>query len=105
MLKCSSNLIRKIEYDKPEALAAIIITDQCKSRLAWFLCKFWLNICNGDMAEWFMLRTSNLMIVYLMGSNPDRASLFSLEQETLHSLLSTGWFQERIRKSVYKLIA
>jgi hypothetical protein len=33
------------------------------------------------------------------------ASRCFLEQETLHSLNSTGWFQERIRKCVYKLIA
>jgi hypothetical protein len=33
------------------------------------------------------------------------ASRCFLEQETLHSLLSTGWFQERIRECFNKLIA
>ena len=32
------------------------------------------------------------------------ASRWFLEQETLHWMLSTGWFQERIRECFYKLI-
>jgi hypothetical protein len=51
------------------------------------------------------VQTSNVMIASRMGSNPDRVSLCFLEKETLHLLLSTGWFQERIQKCVYKQIA
>jgi hypothetical protein len=57
----------------------------------------------GGMAEWLICQTNNLMIASCMGSNP--VSLCFLEQETLHTLLGTGWFQERLRQCVYKLIA
>ena len=33
----------------------------------------------------------------VVSSNPNKGSHCFLEQETLPSLLSTGWFQERIR--------
>ena len=38
--------------------------------------------------------TSNLRIASRMGSNPGAIRCF-LDQGTLHSLHSTGWFQER----------
>jgi hypothetical protein len=56
---------------------------------------------SGGMAEWLTRRTGLAVWV----QTPSGASRCFLEQETLHSLLSTGWFKERIRKCVYKLIA
>jgi hypothetical protein len=59
---------------------------------------------SGGVAEWLTLQTSNLRIAAwvqtLLG-----ASRCYLQQENLHSLLSIGWFQERIRKCFNKLIA
>ena len=37
------------------------------------------------------------MLITLMGSSPIKGPCCFLQQETLHLLLSTGWFQERIR--------
>jgi hypothetical protein len=56
---------------------------------------------SGGMAEWLTRRTSNLMIAGRMGSNPLQGQVVV----SLHLLPSTGWFQEWIRKNVYKLIA
>jgi hypothetical protein len=53
----------------------------------------------GNMAGWFTHRTSDLM-----GSSR-RASRCFLEQHTLHSLLSTDWFEEWIRKFIFTSIA
>jgi hypothetical protein len=62
---------------------------------------YW-KVKSGDMAKWSACRTSNLAawIKTQSGTSP----CFP-EQETLHSLLSTDWFQERIRKCVFNLIA
>jgi hypothetical protein len=46
------------------------------------------------MAEWLTPPTNNLMIAGCVGSN--LVSHCFHEQETLHSLLSTGWIQEKI---------
>ena len=43
----------------------------------------------GGVVEWLIRRTSNIRIANRRGSNH-----CFLEQETLHLLLSTGWFQE-----------
>ena len=52
-----------------------------------------------------MRRTSNLMIASRMGSIQSWTNRCFLEQEILHSLLSTGWIQEQIRECFYKLTA
>jgi hypothetical protein len=56
---------------------------------------------NGGMVEWLMHQTSNLRGLKTLSG----ASRCFLKKETLHSLLNTGWFQERIQECVYKLIA
>ena len=51
----------------------------------------------GGVVEWLAYRTSN---VWIACSNQVRGKpLF--EKENLHSMLSTGWFQERIIECVY----
>ena len=47
----------------------------------------------GDVAQWFARLTRNEEVV---GSSPIKDHRCFLEQETLPSLLSTGWFQELI---------
>jgi hypothetical protein len=64
-----------------------------------------LNYNDDGMAEGLTHPTSNLMITSRMGSNPLSGASPFLEQKALHSLLITGWFQEQIRKCVYKLMA
>ena len=46
------------------------------------------------MARWVALPTRNVEVV---GSSPIKGPRCFVEQETLPLLLSTGWFQERIR--------
>ena len=46
------------------------------------------------MAQWVARLTRHVGAV---GSSPIKGPRCFLEQETLHLLLSTGWFQERIR--------
>ena len=46
------------------------------------------------VAQWVARLTRN---VEVMGSSPIKGPRCFLEQETLPLLLSTGWFQERIR--------
>ena len=60
-----------------------------------------LGILNPDVlllrdgvAHWVARLTRNVEVV---GSSPIKGPCSFLEQETLPSLLSTGWFQERIR--------
>ena len=48
----------------------------------------------GGVAQWVALLTRNEEVV---GSSPIKGTCCFLEQETLPLLLSTGWFQERIR--------
>ena len=54
-----------------------------------------LNVHNrGGVAQWVAHLTGNVEVV---GSCPIKGPRCFLEQETLPLLLSTGWFQERIR--------
>ena len=46
------------------------------------------------MAQWVARLTRNMEVVCL---SPTKGSRCFTEQETLHLLHSTGWFQERIR--------
>ena len=46
------------------------------------------------MAQWLAYLTRNVKV---MGSSSIKGPRRFLEQETLPLLLSTGWFQERIR--------
>ena len=46
------------------------------------------------MAQWLVRLTRNVEVV---GSNPIKGLRCYLEQEMLPLLLSTGWFQERVR--------
>ena len=48
----------------------------------------------GGMAQWVARLTRNVEVV---GSSHIKGTRCFLEQETLPLLLSTGWFQERIR--------
>ena len=48
----------------------------------------------GRLAQWFACLTLNVEDV---GSSPIKGPRGFFEQETLPLLLSTGWFQERIR--------
>ena len=48
----------------------------------------------GDVAQWLVSLTRNVEVV---GSNPIKGLRCYLEQEMLPLLLSTGWFQERVR--------
>ena len=48
----------------------------------------------GGLAQWVARLTRNAEVV---GSSPINGPGCCLEQETLPLLLSTGWFQERIR--------
>ena len=48
----------------------------------------------GGVAQWVACLTRN---VEVMGSSPIKGPRCFLEQETLPLVLSTGWFQERIR--------
>ena len=52
------------------------------------------ELAMGDVAQWFARLTRNEEVV---GSSPIKDHRCFLEQETLPSLLSTGWFQQRIR--------
>ena len=49
----------------------------------------------GGVAQWIARLIRNLEVV---GSSPIKATCCYIEQETLPLLLSTGWFQERIRR-------
>jgi hypothetical protein len=66
--------------------------------------KFNVSIGSGGVDQWLTHQTSNLRIADQVGSNLSGASRCFFEQETLHLLLSTGWFQERIREGFNKLI-
>ena len=48
----------------------------------------------GGVAQWVARLTRN---VEVLGSSPIKDPRCFFEQETLPLLLSTGWFQERIR--------
>ena len=48
----------------------------------------------GGAAQWVARLTRNVKVV---GLSPIKGPSCFLEQETLPSLLSTGWFQERIQ--------
>jgi hypothetical protein len=64
-------------------------------------------VASQTMRKWIN-KYSKLVISWSLAAwvqTPSGASRCFLEEETLHSLLSTGWFQKRIRKCVYKLIA
>ena len=51
-------------------------------------------IISAGVAQWIARLTRNVEVV---GSSPIKGPCCFLEQETLPLLLSTGWFQERIR--------
>jgi hypothetical protein len=51
---------------------------------------------SGGMIEWLTRQASNDLVAWVQ--TPSGASRCLLGQETLLSLLSSGWFQERIRK-------
>ena len=51
-------------------------------------------IKSGGVAQWVASLTRNEEVV---GSSPSNGPRCFVEQETLPLLLSTGWFQERIR--------
>ena len=56
---------------------------------------FTLKLTNDSgVAQWVARLTRNVEVV---GSSPIKGPRCFLEQETLPLLLSTGWFQERIR--------
>ena len=48
----------------------------------------------GGVEQWVARLTRNVEVV---GSSPIKEPRCFIEQETLPLLLSTGWFQERIR--------
>ena len=48
----------------------------------------------GGVAQWVARLTRNVEVV---GSIPIKGTRFFLEHETLPLLLTTGWFQKRIR--------
>jgi hypothetical protein len=49
----------------------------------------------GNMADWVMHLTSNQWIAAWVQTQSGASRCF-LEQETLHKLLSTGWFKKQI---------
>ena len=51
----------------------------------------------GGVAQWVARLTRNPWMHVSRDFKPIKCSRCFLEQETLPSLLSTGWFQERIR--------
>ena len=83
-----------MEYDEYPSLILDIV--DCRKLIETFVLV--LTTEGGDMVE---RRTSNLRIASRTGS----ANHCYLEQKTLHSLLSTGWFREQIRECFYKLTA
>ena len=48
----------------------------------------------GGVAQWLVRLTRNVEVV---GSSPIKGPRCFLEQKMLPLLLSTGWFQERVR--------
>ena len=56
--------------------------------------RFRVHYYRGCVAQCVARLTRNVEVV---GSSPIKGPRCVLEQETLPSLLSTGWFQERIR--------
>ena len=54
----------------------------------------YLYLIRGGMIQWAARLTRNVEVV---GSSHIKGPRCFLEQETLPLLLSTGWFQERIR--------
>ena len=50
------------------------------------------------VAQWVARLTRNLSV---MGSKPSKATVVTFEQETLPSLLSTGWFLEKKLNGFY----
>ena len=54
----------------------------------------WKHHIWGGMVQWFARLIRNVEIV---GSSPIKGPRCFLEQETLPLLISTDWFQERIR--------
>ena len=52
------------------------------------------DISRGGVVQWAARLTRNVEVV---GSSPIKGPRCFLEQETLPLLLSTGWFQERIK--------
>jgi len=60
-----------------------------------FITNIWLIFNNNflGVAEWVAQLTCNWSVLNL---NPIKSSLSFLEQKTFPSLLSSGWFQERI---------
>ena len=62
------------------------------------VCKYVAHMCRwgggSGVAQWVARLTRNVEVV---GSSPIKDTRCFFEQETLPLLLSTGWFQERIR--------
>ena len=54
-----------------------------------------LSDWSGDVEQWEQRMTCNRSVV---SSNPSKGSRCFSGQDILPSLLSTGWFQERIRE-------
>ena len=58
-------------------------------------CRYYKDtFLRGSVAQWVAHLTCNVEVV---GSSPIKGRRCFLEQDTLPLLLSTGWFQERIR--------
>ena len=60
-----------------------------------------LTVRSG-VVEWLTHLTNYLGIAGRVGLNPVKGKQFFFEQETLHALLSTGWYS---KNGVYKLKA
>ena len=60
------------------------------------------NATKGGLAQWVARLTRDRWIPVSREFEPYQSPRCFLEQETLLSLLSTGWFQERIERDLHK---
>ena len=62
---------------------------------------FLMSGVRGGVAHWVARLTRDRWNLSVVSSSPIKGPHCFLEQETLLSLLSTGWFQERIRVCLF----
>ena len=55
------------------------------------------GVTRGGVAQWVARLIHDRRIPVVVSSSPIKGPRYFLKQVTLFSLLSTGWFQERIR--------
>ena len=83
-------------------LINLLTKQHLMTKPTWYIDQIWPWPLNWPSPSVKKGRTSNLRIASRMGSNLVRNKpLFPCEKETLHWLLTTVWFQERIWVFLY----